>query len=144
MSTTCQPEAARLDAVHMLGTLLAPPLRELCREAHAHFGSTHVSINLVDEEEVRQQAFAGQPGPVSNRRDASISADVIVDEEKRGDTFGVLVVLDIASDAQCASKATREGFYAGAAIRYSHGGDAQSVGTLWYPSSFRILIVYLF
>jgi len=69
---------------------------------------------------------------------------VIVDEEQRGDTIGVLVVLDIASDAQCASKATREGFYAGAAIRYSHGGDAQSVGTLWYPSSFWILIVYLF
>ena len=143
MGTTCQPEAARLEAVHMLGTLLAPPLRELCREAHAHFCTTHVSINLVDEEEVRQQALAGQPGPASNRRDASISADVIVDEDKRGDTFGVLVVLDIASDARCASKATREGFYAGAASRYSHGGGAQSVGTLWYPSSFTILIVYL-
>jgi hypothetical protein len=124
-------EQTRLEAVDMLGSLLAPPLLELCREAREHFGCAHVSINLVGAEEVSQQAFAGLPGPGVVQRDTSLCASTIMGEEQREDTHGAMVVLDIEADARCTCMSTREGFYAGVAIKYSNSGPPpQSVGTL--------------
>lgn len=134
--TTSKPAAQgdehiRLEAVRMLGTLLAPPLLELCREAREHFGCAHVSINLVDAEEVSQQAFAGLPGPRAVPRDQSLCASTLSGEAQRQDTYGAMVVLDIEADERCSRMSAREGFYAGVTITYSHNGPPpQRVGTL--------------
>jgi len=124
-------ERARLAAVRMLGSLLAPPLQALCNEAHARFGLAGVAVNLVDAEEVRQQAWAGRSRPAKLLRSES-PCDAVICGEVDG---GVLVVQDLAADAaadaRCKSATACAGFYAGVAITYSiSGGDAQKVGTL--------------
>ena len=124
-------ENERVTAVRVLGNVHSPVVQALCEEALVHFGVTHASVNLVDAREVRQQALAGRPGPASVPRDRSLCWQVLRDKEQRGDTYGVLVVTDIAQNEAYVGKAATVGFYAGVEVRYSNGGRLeQAVGTL--------------
>jgi len=131
MSMKSWDDPARLAAVQALGSLLAPPLQELCKEAQAHFGVDHVSIHLVGVEQVVQQTWAGRCSIPTVRRDASLCAQVIIDDDARTSTWGALVAVDLSADVRWADMKTQHGFFAGVAIKYANGGSiALAVGTL--------------